>query len=105
MYSLIFYVPESHCECVKHAVFAAGAGSLGNYEQCAWQVLGQGQFRPKAGSQPFLGEQDQLTLVNEYRVEMVCASSHLKAAILALKNSHPYEEPAYSVIKFDENCL
>ncbi|MGV6810092.1 MAG: NGG1p interacting factor NIF3 [bacterium] len=105
MYSLIFYVPESHCEYVKLAVFATGAGSLGNYEHCAWQVLGQGQFRPQAGSQPFLGKTDQLTVVNEYRVEMICAPSYLKAAILALKAHHPYEEPAYSVIKLDENCL
>lgn len=49
MYSLVFYVPESHCDGVKQAVFAAGAGRLGYYEHCTWQVLGQGQFHPTAG--------------------------------------------------------
>jgi structural hemagglutinin/hemolysin toxin protein RtxA len=105
MYSLVFYVPESHCDIVKQAVFAAGAGQLGNYAHCAWQVLGQGQFRPTAGSQPFIGEQEQLMIVNEYRVEMLCAPSCIKAVISALKSSHPYEEPAYSIVKLDENCL
>ncbi len=56
MYSVVFYVPESHLEAVKTAVFAAGAGSIGDYQNCCWQVLGQGQFQPQAGSQPFIGQ-------------------------------------------------
>lgn len=56
MYTLFFYVPQSHLDCVKDAVFAAGAGAMGDYQHCCWQVLGQGQFRPMPGSQPFIGE-------------------------------------------------
>ncbi len=63
MYTLCFYVPESTLEDVKSAVFAAGAGRIGNYEQCCWQVEGQGQFRPLAGSDPAIGEQGELETV------------------------------------------
>lgn len=99
MYHIAFYVPESHCESVKQAIFATGAGRIGNYDQCAWECLGTGQFRPLVGSQPFLGQAHQLEKVAEYRVELVCAEQYLEAAIQALKQSHPYEEPAYLVIQ------
>jgi len=94
-YQLCFYVPESHVEDVKQALFAAGAGRIGDYEYCSWQVLGQGQFRPLSGSQPFLGKEDRLETVPEYRVEMVCEGDRIKEAIAALRASHPYEEPAF----------
>ncbi len=95
MYQLCFYVPESHLEIVKQAVFAAGAGRIGDYECCAWQVLGDGQFRPMAGSTPFLGRQGRLETLSEYRVEMVCDDDLIDATLSALLASHPYEEPAY----------
>ena len=98
MYKLCFYVPVSHLEAVKAAVFAAGAGRVGDYDNCSWQVLGIGQFRPLAGSKPFLGQQDELEQVDEYRVEMVCAAQYVKAAIMALQEAHPYEEPAWDVV-------
>ena len=97
MYKLVFFVPESHLDLVKTAVFNAGAGRIGQYEQCCWQVLGQGQFRPLAGSAPFIGVQDQLEILPEYRVEMVCADELIVAAVSALRASHPYEEPAFDV--------
>ena len=86
---------------VKHAVFAAGAGRIGNYDCCSWQVLGEGQFRPGYASKPFLGEQHKMERVTEYKVEMVCQDQLLKAAIEALINAHPYEEPAYDVFKLE----
>ena len=55
MYKLCFYVPESHLEEVKEAVFAAGAGKMGDYDACAWQTAGQGQFRPGEGADPHIG--------------------------------------------------
>lgn len=97
MYQIVFYVPESHRETVKNALFAAGAGRIGNYDQCAWECAGTGQFRPLAGSNPFLGAENNLHQVIEYRVELVCADNYLQATIAALRASHPYEEPAYSV--------
>lgn len=99
MYKITFFVPESHLEEVKLAMFAAGAGKIGHYDQCAWQIKGQGQFRPLTGSKAFIGQTHQLEKVTEYRVEMVCAWQPLEAVITALKNSHPYETPAFDVIK------
>lgn len=97
MYTLFFFVPDSHLESVKEAVFAVGAGAIGNYQNCCWQVQGQGQFKPMSGSQPFTGEHGQLKKVQEWRVELVVEAKHIKSAVAALKAAHPYEEVAYGV--------
>ncbi|HEY8939075.1 MAG TPA: NGG1p interacting factor NIF3 [Cellvibrio sp.] len=97
MYKLVFFVPESHLEQVKTAVFSAGAGRIGNYDQCCWQVQGSGQFRPLAGANPYIGNSGQLETLPEYRVEMVCADEFIQAAVAALRAAHPYEEPAFDV--------
>ncbi|MDF1764027.1 MAG: YqfO family protein [Oleibacter sp.] len=97
MYKLAFFVPESNLEAVKEAVFATGAGRIGDYDHCCWQVLGQGQFRPLAGAHPHVGEVDKLHHVAEYRVEMVCTDAVISAAVAAMKLAHEYEEPAYEV--------
>lgn len=97
MYKLVFFVPESHLEHVKAAVFATGAGRLGNYDQCCWQVLGRGQFRPLAGANPHIGQPDQLETLPEYRVEMICLDELVGAAVAALRAAHPYEAPAIDV--------
>lgn len=102
MYKIGFYVPASHLEVVKSAMFAAGAGRIGDYDACAWQVEGQGQFRPQAGSQPFIGRQGVIETVAEYRVEMVCSDEQVRAAVAALRAAHPYEEPAYDVVRLEE---
>lgn len=97
MYKICFFAPESHVEQVKIAMFAAGAGKIGDYDSCSWQVRGEGQFRPLQGSQPFLGQQGEVETVPEFKVEMVCAGEHVKAVIAALRQSHPYEEPAFDI--------
>lgn len=97
MHKLAFFVPGSHLELVKNAVFAAGAGRVGAYEQCCWQTLGQGQFLPMSGSQPFVGEAGKVEQVEEWKVEMVVADELLGSALAALKLAHPYETPAYEV--------
>lgn len=102
MYKLCFYVPQSHLDVVKQAVFDAGAGRIGNYENCCWQVEGQGQFRPLAGSNPAIGQLNQLETVVEYRVEMICEKNLISDVINALKRAHPYEEPAYDVVQLAE---
>lgn len=102
MYKLVFYVPVDHLASVKQAVFATGAGKIGDYGSCCWQVLGVGQFRPLAGSTPYLGQEGSLTEVEEYRVELVCNDATIKPAIRALISAHPYEEPAYDVWKLAE---
>ncbi|HWV14049.1 MAG TPA: YqfO family protein [Cellvibrio sp.] len=97
MYKLVFFVPETHLEPVKAAVFAEGAGRMGNYDQCCWQVLGDGQYRPLSGSNPFMGSTDRLERVKEYRVEMVCDNARIKPVVAALRNAHPYEEVAFDL--------
>jgi hypothetical protein len=102
VYKLCFYVPVDHVETVKNAVFEAGAGRIGHYERCSFQVRGQGQFRPLEGSQPFLGQRGKIETVAEFRVEMICAEAHLSAAVRALRRAHPYEEPAIDVWKLEQ---
>ncbi len=97
LYQIVVYVPDTHVEQVKTALFSAGAGRIGDYDCCAWQTLGQGQFRPLENSQPYLGKKGTIETVDEYRVELVCEDHCLAAAIQTMLNVHPYEEPAYSV--------
>ena len=99
MYKLGIFVPASHLEQVKAAVFEAGAGRLGNYDSCCWQTLGQGQFRALEGSDPYIGQKGKVEKVQEYRVELVCEDQLLKPVLEALRSSHPYEEPAYDVVQ------
>lgn len=97
MYQIIVYIPEAHLQAVKTALFSAGAGCIGDYDCCAWQILGQGQFRALENSNPYCGEKNIIETVAEYRVEMVCKDECLDKAIKAMIIAHPYEEPAYSV--------
>ncbi|MDX9874781.1 MAG: NGG1p interacting factor NIF3 [Spongiibacteraceae bacterium] len=97
MHQLVFYVPESHLEKVKEAIFATGAGRIGDYEACCWQTLGKGQFRPLPGSDPYVGDTGKLEQVDEWKVELVCEDHLVEQAVAALKAAHPYEEPAYQV--------
>lgn len=99
MYQLIFYVPLSHLESVKSALFKAGAGKIGDYDCCAWQTSGSGQFRPLSGSKPFIGSINQVESLEEYKVEMVCEAEKIKQAVQALIAAHPYQTPAYSVLQ------
>ena len=99
MYVLVVYVPEGHLQRVKQALFKAGAGALGSYSECSWEVKGWGQFRPLGGSDPHLGEQGMLNRVSEYRVEITLPESSLKEVIQALLHVHPYETPAYHVYR------
>lgn len=102
MYHIAFYVPESHAEPVKESMFLAGAGKIGAYQRCAFETAGTGQFEPLKGSNPFIGQIKVLEKVKELKVEMVCEEEYLVKSIEALKRSHPYETPAYYVIKILE---
>lgn len=100
MYKLVFYVPESHLALVKQAIFAVGGGLYEGYDQCCWQVAGKGQFRPLAGSKPFIGETAQVNVVDEFKVEMICSAEVIVDATQALISTHPYEQPAYQIMPF-----
>lgn len=97
MYKLVFFVPESHLAEVKAAIFATGAGKIGDYEQCCFETRGTGQFKPMANATPFIGQPGTLEQVTEVRVELVCDDALIRSAIASLCKAHPYEEPAFDV--------
>ncbi len=99
MYLISFYVPETHVEKLKQALYEKGAGKFNNYDSCSWQTMGKGEFRPLKGSNPFLGKPGEIKIVDEYKVEMVCKKSILKDVLKTLVKVHPYEEPAYHAIE------
>lgn len=90
-------VPRGEAGRVRSALFGAGAGELGAYDQCAWSSDGIGQFRPRAGANPAIGQVGAVERVEETRIEVV-APKGLRASVLAaLRAAHPYEEPAFDV--------
>lgn len=102
MYKIFFFSPQSHTEDIKEAMFSAGGGQQGNYKRCSWQTKGQGQFQAKKGANPFLGDIGKLEIVNEDKVEMLVSDEKLDNVIEALKEAHPYEEPAFEVYRIFE---
>ncbi len=90
-------MPPSHLEATRDAVFAAGAGWIGDYSRCSWSTLGSGMFRGGEGTSPAVGEAGHDETVTEYRVETVVPDEKLEAVVAALRRAHPYEEPAYDV--------
>ena len=91
-------VPVDQAPALKSAMFAAGAGNIGEYSECAFAWEGAGQFRPSTSAQPAIGNRDELTKVTELRIEFV-APSRLRETIMgALRTAHPYEEPAFDVV-------
>ncbi|RLA63064.1 MAG: NGG1p interacting factor NIF3 [Epsilonproteobacteria bacterium] len=109
MFKIIVFIPISHTEKVRNALFKSGAGKLGNYDCCSFETTGTGQFRPLAGSNPYLGTENLVEKVIEIKLEIVCSKKNIKDAIKAMKQAHPYEEVAFDVIKletsFDEGPI
>ena len=94
----VVFVPTENTEAVREAMFAAGAGQIGDYSQCSWSVAGTGQFLPGAGASPAIGEVGTVEHVTEDRVEMVAPAARRAAVYAGLRAAHPYEEPAYDVL-------
>ncbi len=94
---LVVFVPEGFEDRVRDAVAEAGAGWIGNYSHCTFQLLGTGTFLPREGSNPYLGTQGALERVKEYRLETVLPVSRREAVLEAMKKVHPYEEVAYDL--------
>lgn len=101
MFKISFYAPASHVEAIKESLFLQGAGKIGDYSCCAWQTLGEGQFMPLEGSHAFVGKIGSCEKVPEYKVEMVCEDQYIQNVIKALKENHPYEQPAVDVIRME----
>ncbi|RYD98881.1 MAG: Nif3-like dinuclear metal center hexameric protein [Sphingobacteriales bacterium] len=99
LYKLYTYVPETHIEQVRQALFDCGAGAIGNYEHCSFNTPGTGTFKGNEQARPFIGQAGgNMERVAEIRLEMI-VPEHLKGTILStLKASHPYEEVAYELV-------
>ena len=102
MYHISFYVPSLDAEKVKSAMFEAVAGEHENYTQCSWQTEGKGQFMAIHEAKPTIGKIDEIEIVPEAKVEMVCHKDKIKDVVTSMKNAHPYETVAYSVIRMEE---
>ncbi|GGJ19486.1 Nif3-like dinuclear metal center hexameric protein [Paenibacillus hunanensis] len=94
---LVTFVPQSHLDAVRSAVWATGAGHIGAYSHCGFTTAGTGTFLPEEGTQPFSGEQGRLEHASEVRFETIIPSSLKNKAVQALIKSHPYEEVAYDL--------
>jgi dinuclear metal center YbgI/SA1388 family protein len=94
---LVTFVPESHAEKVREAIFQAGAGCIGNYDSCSYNTRGEGTFRGGKDSTPFVGEKGQVHYEQEVRIETIFPK-HIKGKVIgALLSAHPYEEVAYDI--------
>ncbi len=98
---LIVFVPRTHVEEVRNALFAAGAGSIGDYDQCSYNTAGYGTFRPLSNANPTIGEVGVQERVEETKIEVIFPSNIERKLILALYASHPYEEVAYDLISLE----
>ena len=96
---VVTFVPTADAERVLDALAAAGAGAIGDYDRCAFTVTGEGTFRPLAGASPTIGSVGAIERVPEVRLEMVLPRGRRSAVLAALRETHPYEEPAFDVLE------
>jgi dinuclear metal center YbgI/SA1388 family protein len=95
------YVPKDYSEKVKEALFSAGAGNIGFYDECSFKVEGKGTFRPTEGSNPFSGEQNVRENADEDMISVIFESFKQNQLIAAMKSAHPYEEVAHQIYQLD----
>ena len=95
---LVVFVPSEALDRVRDALFAAGAGRIGDYERCCWYTEGTGTFLARDGADPAIGEVGREERVREYRLETVYPDEAHAAVVAALRRVHPYEEPAFDVV-------
>jgi hypothetical protein len=96
---LVFYAPVADTERVLRALFEVGAGAIGEYTECAWYVEGTGQFRPRPDARPAVGSVGELERLAEHRVEVTFPRRLRGRVVAALREAHPYEEPAFHVVQ------
>lgn len=98
LFKLVVYVPAEHVEPVAEALFAAGAGQIGNYDRCSFRTPGTGSFRPGVAAQPFIGRQGETEHCSEFRLEVLVPAERLDQVTRKMLKAHPYEEVAYDLL-------
>ena len=96
-HKLVWFVPREALEATRDAVFAAGAGVIGNYTRCSWYAAGTGTFLGGEGSEPSVGEPGREERTAELRVETVVPADRAVEVVRALLDAHPYEQVAYDL--------
>lgn len=94
---IVTFVPHANANKVREALGSAGAGKIGEYSYCSYSVTGKGRFIPSDKASPHIGTANNLEIVEEERVEVVCERENAKAAIEAMKRAHPYDEVAFDI--------
>jgi hypothetical protein len=94
---LVVFVPREALDSVRDALFAAGAGRIGRYERCSWYTEGTGTFLGGEGTKPGVGQAGREERVTELRLETVYPAEQHDEVVAALREAHPYEEPAFDV--------
>jgi dinuclear metal center YbgI/SA1388 family protein len=98
---LVTFAPEDSVDTLRKALFKAGAGHVGNYSSCSFNVQGHGTFLPGEDTHPYRGEIGQLHFENEIRIETVFPAFLKSAVVRSLLSAHPYEEPAFDLYKLE----
>jgi len=100
---LVVFVPNAYADKIRTAIFDAGAGHIGNYDQCSYNVEGKGTFRPLKESHAFVGQIDKLHHEKETRIETIFPSHIENELIRKIHEVHPYEEVAYDIYHLNQN--
>lgn len=101
LYKLVVMTPTAHSEKVLSALFANGAGSIGNYSECSFRATGTGTFKGNSESTPAIGKKNIREAVAEDKIEVLVTAQHLNAAVRAMLMTHPYEEVAYDLLPLE----
>jgi hypothetical protein len=96
-HKLVWFVPEEALDATRDAVFAAGAGRIGDYERCSWYTAGTGTFKGGEGTDPAIGEPGREERAPELRVETVVPAERVESVLAALLAAHPYQEVAFDL--------
>lgn len=101
LYKLVIFVPKEQADSVRAAILDAGAGHIGNYSHCSFNIEGAGTFKPDELANPYIGQAGKLEQVQEVRIETVVPHSIKNKVIAAMLKAHPYEEVAYDLYNME----
>ena len=94
---IIVFVPLTHTDKVRKAIWDAEGGIIGNYTHCTFSSLGTGTFKPNEKAKPHIGQANKIEAVEEERIEFICPKNKAKSIIQSIKSAHPYEEVALDI--------
>ena len=97
LYKVEIYVPDENAEKLLDRLYQVGAGSVGNYKNCSYELAGEGSFTPLENASPYIGEENIRSKVHEKKIELLCPKAKIKRIIDTIYETHPYEAPVYNI--------